>query len=59
MLKGYTTFKIIKPVMSHLSYVHCWVETLSMSKRIMDKVFPRAGDCDVNIYYQDTGSIYI
>ena len=34
-------------VMSHLNYVHCGVGTLSMSKRIMNKVFPCASDLNL------------
>ena len=34
-------------------------EILSMSKHIMHCVFDCANDCNVNIYYQDTGRIHI
>ena len=30
-----------------------------MSKRIMNKLFSFAGDCDIKIYYQDTASIHL
>ena len=30
-----------------------------MSKRIMNKVFSCADDCDIKIYYQDTYSIHL
>ena len=30
-----------------------------MSKRIMNKVFSCADDCDIKIYYQDTDSIHL
>ena len=45
--------------MSHFNYVHCGVEILSMSKRIMNKMFSCADDCKVKIYYQDTDSIHM
>ena len=45
--------------MYHFNYVHCGVETLSMSKRIMDKVFDVSNDCGVKIYYQYTDSIHL
>ena len=45
--------------MSHFNYVHCGVEILSMSKRIMDKVFDVSNECGVKIYYQDTDSIHL
>ena len=35
--------------MSHFDYVHAGVELLSMSKRIMTKVFEVAVDCGVKI----------
>ena len=41
--------KKAKSILSHYNYVHCGVEILSMSKRIMDKVFSSASDIDVNI----------
>ena len=46
-------------VLSHYNYVHCGVETLSMSKRVMNKVFSCAGGCDIKIYYQGTDSIHL
>ena len=45
--------------MSHFNYVHCGVEILSMSKRIMNKVFNCADDLNIKIYYQDTDSIHM
>ena len=44
----------VKSVMSHFGYLHCGVEMLSMSKRIMNKVFDVSNDCGVKTYYQDT-----
>ena len=45
--------------MEHFNYVQCGVEILSMSKRIMNKVFDASNDCGVKIYYQDTDSIHL
>ena len=46
-------------ISAHFDCVHCGVEILNMSKRIMNKVFSCAGDCDIKIYYQDTDSIHL
>ena len=51
--------KQVKSVMSHLDYCHCGVEILSMSKRIMNKVFSCADGCSIEIYYQGTDSIHL
>ena len=51
--------KKVKPILSHYEYVHCGVEILSMSKRIMNKVFSCADDCDIQVYYQDTDSNHL
>ena len=51
--------KKVKSVMSHFNYVHCGVVILSMSKRLMNKVFSCADDCSIELYYQDTGSIHL
>ena len=45
--------------MSHFKYVHCGIEILSMSKRIMNKVFDVSNDCGVKVYYQATDSIHL
>ena len=45
--------------MSHFNYVHCGVEILSMSTRIMNKVFKCADDLSIKIYYQDADSIHL
>ena len=45
--------------MSQFNYVHCGVEILNKSKRIMDKVFSCADDCAIKTYYQDTHSIHL
>ena len=58
-VKGRYYIKKVKSVMSHFNYVHCGVEILSMSKRIMNKVFSCAGYLNIKIYYQDTDSIHL
>ena len=45
--------------MSHCNYVHCGVEILSMSNRVMSKVFSCADDMNIKMYYQDTDSIHL
>jgi hypothetical protein len=51
--------KKTKSVLNHFNYVHCGVEILSMSKRIMNEVMCLAEDLDLTMYYQDTDSIHI
>ena len=51
--------KKVKSVMSHYNCVHAGVEILSMSKRIMNKVFEVSNDCGVKTYYQGTDSIHL
>jgi hypothetical protein len=58
-VNGKFYIKKVKSILSHYNYVHCGVEILSMSKRIMNKVFSSASDIDVKIYYQDTDSIHL
>ena len=58
-VKGRYYIKRVKSVMSHFNYVHCGVETLSMPKRIMNKVFSCADDLNIKIYYQDIGSTHL
>ena len=58
-VNGRYYIKKVKSVMSHFNYVHCGVEILSMSKRIMNKVFNCADDLNIKIYYQDTDSIHM
>ena len=58
-VNGKFYIKKVKSILSHYNYVHCGVEILSMSKRIMNKVVSCAGDCGVNNYYQDTDSIHL
>ena len=45
--------------MSRFNCVHCGIEIVSMSKRIVNKVFDVSYDCGVKIYYQDTDSIHL
>ena len=58
-INGRYDIKNIKSVMSHYHYVHAGVEILSMSKRIMNKVFSCSSDCGVKIDYRDTDSIHL
>ena len=51
--------KKVKPILYLANYVHCGVEVLSMSKQIVNKVFSCAGDCNMEIYYQDTDSLHL
>ena len=56
-VNGTYYMKKVQPILPHYNYVHCGVEILSMSKRIMNRVFGSASDIGVKIYYQDTDSI--
>ena len=58
-VNGRYYIKTDKSGMSHYNYVHAGVDILSMSKRIMNKVFEVSNDCGVKIYYQDTESIHL
>ena len=51
--------KLIKSINEHFNYVHCGVEVLSTSKRIMNEVMCLAEDKELSIFYQDTDSIHI
>ena len=51
--------KVHKSLLEHYNYIHCGVEILSMSKRIMNRVMCLAEDNNINIYYQDTDSMHI
>ena len=57
-VNGKSYIKKVKSILSHFHYVHCGVEILSMSERIMNKVFSCADDCAIKVYYRDTGSIH-
>ena len=58
-VNGRYYIKEVKSVMSHYNYVHAGVEILSMSRRIMHKVFSCYSDCGVKLYYRDTDSIHL
>ena len=49
----------IKSIDNHFNNVHCGVEILSMSKRIMYEVMTLAEDKNYNMYITDTDSIHI
>jgi len=49
----------IKSIDTHFNNVHCGVEILSMSKRIMNEVMCLADDNNFNMYITDTDSIHI
>ena len=44
--------------MSHFNYVHCWVDILPMSKRVMNKVFSCSDDLNIKNDYQGTDSTH-
>ena len=58
-INGRYYIKQLKPVMSHVNYVHCEVGILPMSKGTVNKVFSCADDCNGKLYYQDTDSIHL
>ena len=58
-MNGAYYVKKVKPILSYHKYVHCGVEILSMSKRIVNNVLSCADDCGVKIYYRDTGGIHL
>ncbi len=47
----------VKPILNQHNYIHCAVNILDMSKRIMNKVMCLAEDKGIKIYYQDTDSM--
>ena len=51
--------KLIKAINEHFNLVHCGVEVLSTSKKIMNEVMCLASDLDIDMYYTDTDSIHI
>ena len=51
--------QLTKPINSIFNNVHCGVEVLGMSKRIMNEVMCLAEDNNMKIYYQDTDSMHI
>ena len=50
---------VIKPINEHFNLVHCGIEVLSMSKRIMNEVMVLAELLGIDMYYTDTDSIHI
>ena len=58
-VNGKLYIKRAKPTLSHFNYVHCGVEILSMSKRIMNKMFSCADDLNIKAFYQDTDSTHL
>ena len=58
-VNGKPYIKKAKSILSHFNHVHCGVEILNMSKRIMNKVFSCVDDCAIKIYYKDTYSIHL
>ena len=51
--------KVINPVNNHFSRPHIGISILSMSKRIMNNVMCLAEENNLNMWYQDTDSIYL
>jgi hypothetical protein len=49
----------IKPINNHFNLVHCGVEVLSTSKRLMSEVMCLASDLNMKMYITDTDSIHI
>lgn len=49
----------VKPVNNHFNLVHCGVEVLSTSKRLMSEVMCLADDLNIKMYITDTDSIHI
>ena len=58
-VNGRCCIKKVVSVMSRFKYVNCGVEILSMSERIMNKVFDVSNGCGVKIHYQDTASVHL
>ena len=58
-LKDEMLVKTTKCINEHYNNVHCGVEILSMSKRIMNEVICLGEDLGLKIYYQDTDSLHI
>ena len=47
------------PINKHYNLVHCGIEVLSTSKKIMNSVMCLAEDLNIDMYYTDTDSIHI
>ena len=50
---------VIKPINEHFNLVHCGIEVLSTSKRIMNEVMVLSENLNIDMYYTDTDSIHI
>ena len=51
--------KTHKAIEEHYVPIHCGIEVLSWSKRIMNEVICLAEDIDIPIFYQDTDSMHL
>ena len=49
----------IRQILNQHNYIHCAVNILDMSKRIMNRVMCLAEDKGIKIYYQDTDSMHL
>ncbi len=49
----------IKSIINQHNYIHCAVNILDMSKRIMNRVMCLAEDNGIDIFYQDTDSMHL
>jgi len=54
-----TLVKSHKNIDNHFVPLHCGIEVLSMSKRIMNETMCLAEDIGIPIYYQDTDSMHL
>jgi hypothetical protein len=54
-----TLVKTHKSILEHYVPLHCGIEVLSWSKRIMNEVMCLAEDIDIPIFYQDTDSMHL
>ena len=58
-IKGRYYIERVKSILSYVNYIHCDVECLPVSKRIMNKVVPCCDDCSIRTLFQDTDSIHL
>ena len=56
---GSAIMKINKKTTEHFNRVHIGINILDHSKRLMNKVICLAEDHGINVYYQDTDSLFI
>jgi len=54
-----TLVKVHKNIDTHYIPLHCGIEVLSWSKRIMNETICLAEDLNIPIYYQDTDSMHL